>query len=227
MTHTARLCRTGLIVAGACVARTWMLHWGATQEEIHAPLPGDDLVHDPHLIATRAITVRCPPTAVWPWIAQLGQGRGGFYSYDHLENLLGCDMHSASSVVGAWQDVHKGDPFRLHPDVALRVAMVAPEQALVVQGGVPMPAGPPPYDFSWAFVLRGASHGPTRLVVRERYRYAHSLVGVMIEPVSVASFVMTQKMLRGIRDRAETAATSVESEARALPTAQLLERVMP
>lgn len=76
----------------------------------------------PDLTATRAITVRAPASGVWPWIAQLGQGRGGFYSYDFLENLAGCDVHSADRIVPEWQDVVVGDEVRLAPQATLAVA---------------------------------------------------------------------------------------------------------
>src|SRR6202049_237554 len=93
--------------AGAVVGRSKLLHWGARAEELEGALPGDTLVPRPHLIATRAITIHRPPTEVWPWIAQLGQGRGGFYSYDGVENLIGSDIHSADGIVTAWQDVNE------------------------------------------------------------------------------------------------------------------------
>ena len=80
-------------------ARPWHLRWGASAHECGMSLPGDDLIMRPDLTATRAITVRASAGQVWPWIAQLGQGRGGFYSYDFLENLVGCDIHSADRIV--------------------------------------------------------------------------------------------------------------------------------
>ena len=189
----------GLVTLG----RRELLDWGASAGEAAVELPGDDLVVDADLVATRAVTVRCEPDAVWPWIAQLGQGRGGFYSYDVLENLAGCDIHSADRIVPAWQHVGVGDEVRLFPEGGLSVAVAEAPSALVLQG-MPTPgSGAPPFDFSWAFVLREGDAGSTRLVVRERYRYAHWWVALMVEPVAAASFVMTQKMLRGIRDRAE------------------------
>ena len=99
------------IAAAACIlfARPRHLRWGASAQECDASLPGDDLIVSPDLTATRAITVRASAGQVWPWIAQLGQGRGGFYSYDFLENLAGCDIHSADRVVPRWQDIKVGD----------------------------------------------------------------------------------------------------------------------
>ena len=115
--------------------------------------------------------IRAPAAEVWPWIAQLGQGRGGLYSYDALENLVACDIHSADHIVASWQAVSVGDAFLLHPEVALRAAALEPGRAPVIRGGAPMGDTPPPYDFTWAFQLRERFDGVTRLVVRERYGY--------------------------------------------------------
>jgi len=163
----------GALAVYAAVIRRWHLRWGSTREERSARLPGDDVISEPDLEATRAITVRALADDVWPWIAQMGQGRGGLYSYDGLENLVGCDMHSAERIVPEWQDVAEGDAFRLHPDVPLEVVDVVPGRALVVRSGVAMDeADAPPFHFVWAFVLDERLDGSTRLIVRERYAYA-------------------------------------------------------
>jgi hypothetical protein len=185
--------------------RRWQLRWRATKGERDATLAGDDLTPTPDLTATRAITVHAPADQVWPWLAQLGQGRGGFYSYDALENLVGCDIHSAETIVPEWQAIKVGDQVKLHPEVGLGVTVVEQGRALVLRGGVPMGAMPPPYDFTWAFVLRQQPDGRTRLLVRERYGYTQWWAPLLVEPVAVVAFVMTQRMLRGIRDRVEWA----------------------
>ena len=196
---------SGAVAAAAYVlfGRSRQLGWGATVAESLGPLPGDDLIQRSDLTATRAITVRASPGKVWPWIAQLGQGRGGLYSYDFLENLVGCDIHSADRIVPEWQEVAVGGGVRLHPEVGLEVAAFELWRSLVLRGGVPMGNTPPPYDFTWAFVLREQPCGTTRLLVRERYAYTRRWAPLLVEPVAVVSFVMSQKMLRGIRDRAE------------------------
>lgn len=191
------------LAAYGLVFRSRQLTWGATPEEMTQEMPGDACVANPHLRATRAITIRNRASEVWPWIAQLGQGRGGFYSYDGLENLVGCDIHSADRVVPEWQTVAVGDQVRLAPDVPLVVAVADPGHALILTGGVQMGRTPPPYDFSWAFVLLERPDGTTRLLVRERYHYTRWWAPVLIEPLALLSFVMTQKMLRGVSDRAE------------------------
>ena len=205
--HTAGMAAIAVAAAAAVLlARRWQLRWGATAQELAGPLPGDELIAEPDLTATRALTVRAPAARVWPWIAQLGQGRGGLYSYDFLENLIGCNIHSADRVVPEWQDVKPGDQVRLHPDVALGVAAVDPGRSLVLRGGVPAGNAPPPFDFTWAFALQPGPDGTTRLIAHERYAYARRWARFIVEPVEMIDFVMTQKMLRGIRSRAERAA---------------------
>jgi hypothetical protein len=188
------------------------LRWGATDDELNVALPGDELVPAADLTATRAVTVRASADGVWPWVAQLGQGRAGFYSYDFLENLMGCSIHSAERVVPEWQPIDVGDAVHLHPAVGLVVAVVEPGRALVLRGGVPIGRMPPPYDFTWAFVLRDQADG-TRLVVRERYGYSRRWARLLVEPAELVSFLMSQRMLRGIKERAERAVRSVPTVA--------------
>ncbi|MFI2753709.1 SRPBCC family protein [Cellulomonas sp. P22] len=202
--RAARLTLACLGVAvGVVLARRESLRWGATEGEVAAGLPGDDLVPDPQLVATRAISVRTSPAEVWPWIVQMGQGRAGFYSYDLLENLVGCDIHSADRIVPEWQELAVGDEVLLHPDGGLRVEIVDPGRAFVLRGAAPAGSAPAPYEFSWAFVLRDAPGGTTRLVVRERYGYTQPWSALLVEPVEWVSLLMSQRMLRGVKQRAE------------------------
>lgn len=202
--HVTRVTAVGgALAAYLFLARPRQLTWGATGLEAAEPLAGDHLLAAADLTATRAITICAPADQVWPWIAQLGQGRGGLYSYDFLENLVGCDMHSADRVVPEWQEVAVGDEIRLAPEVGLAVASLELGRSLVLRGGIPMGKAAPPYDFTWAFVLRGAPDETTRLLVRERYAYTRPWARLLVEPVEVVSFVMSRKMLRGIRERAE------------------------
>lgn len=198
----------GIAAAYIGAGRSRQLRWGATGEEVDAVLAGDDLITAPDLTATRAVTIHAPADLIWPWIAQLGQGRGGFYTYDWLENLLGLDMRSADRVVSEWQDIQAGDQIRLAADVGLAVAIAEPGRALVIRGGIPMGAVPCPYDCTWGWVLREQPDGTTRLVVRERYAYTRRWAPFLLGPVQVISFVMTQRMLRGIKARAERSSLS-------------------
>jgi hypothetical protein len=193
----------GAVAAYILVARPRQLKWGATDEECAGPLPGGDLIENADITATRAITIRASADQVWPWIAQLGQGRGGFYSYDFLENLVGCDIHSADRINPEWQDVDVGDEVRFAPEIGLAVASLEQGRSLVLRGGVPIGRTAPPYDFTWSFVLRDGPDKTTRLLVRERYTYKRPWARLIVEPTEVLSFVMSRKMLRGIKNRAE------------------------
>jgi len=204
--YAAGVSAVGFVAAYILVARPRQLRWGASAQECEASLPGDDLITSPDLVATRAVTVRTSVGRVWPWIAQMGQGRGGFYSYDFVENLAGCDIHSADRIVAEWQDIKIGDEIKLAPAVGLEVTALEPRRSLVLRGGAPMGNTPPPYDFTWAWVLRDEPGGTARLLVRERYAYTRPWARFLVEPVEAVSFVMTDKMLRGIRDRAEQVA---------------------
>lgn len=195
------------------VIRPWFLRWGATEDEVLLSLPGDELVADAPYESTRAITIAAPVDAVWPWLAQFGQGRGGLYSYDWLENLLGCDIHSVDRVIPEYQDLKVGDTVRLvcenYPvPLVFEVARVEPGQHLVLRTpGDPtanIEAGFP--DASWAFVLQPVDPDTTRLIVRWRADYKQGDLAVAlwnhygIEPVH---FIMEQKTMRGIKERAE------------------------
>ena len=198
-----------LAVSSAAIGAGFLLghryrHWGASQDERHCTLAGDELLPAVDVSATRAITIAADADAVWPWVAQLGQGRGGFYSYDWLENLIPqVNIHNADHIVPEWQHIAVGSAVRLAPELPLDVVALEPGRALVLRGGVPMGKVAPPYDFTWAFVLIPQPNGSTRLVVRERYFYTRRWAALIVRPAAVVSSVMSQKMLRGIKSRAQ------------------------
>src|ERR1043165_7876130 len=108
------------LAAGGAYARwirPWHLGWGATDQEARERLPGDEFT--PHVSgqATHAITIEAPVSEVWPWIVQVGQDKGGFYSYSWLEKLMGCHMRNVYHIVPGFQHVRVGDGMRLHPGV--------------------------------------------------------------------------------------------------------------
>lgn len=201
------------VVAGAAVAAvatTWAvrresLRWGARDGELTMLLPGDDSLPAPDLQATRAITINARSARVWPWVAQVGQNRGGFYTYDWLENLAGCDIHTSEAIVPGLRIRAVGDEVKLAPSVGLRVVALEEGHHFVLRGAVAADAtnAPAPYDFTWAFVLTDDAPGTTRLIVRERYAYLAGWARFLAEPVEMVSFLMSQRMLRGIRERAE------------------------
>jgi hypothetical protein len=87
------------------VVRPWMRRWGATDAEFTQSLPGDDVIAHPNYAITHAVTISAPPAAVWPWLVQMGQGRGGLYSYDWLENLIGLNIHSVDRIIAELQQL--------------------------------------------------------------------------------------------------------------------------
>ena len=197
------LAAVGLTAALYGIAvRPWQRRWGATRAEAYRPLPGDALVPLPDYETTRAITIGASAESVWPWLVQLGQGRGGFYSYDWLENAFGLNIHSSDHIEPDWQTVELGDPVRMAPPdrfdgtARMEVALIEPNRALVLRS----PAeAPPEQAASWAFVLAPIDDATTRLLVRLRLR-APLPMRVLLDP---AHFIMERKMLRGIKQRAE------------------------
>jgi hypothetical protein len=190
--------------------RPWHIRWGATDDEVARLLPGDEIVPRARKWSTRAITIAAPAEAVWPWLAQIGQGRGGLYSYDWLENMAGCDIHSADHVIPELQNLRAGDVVRLGPEgyPAYRVAAIELGHVLVLVG-----EDPDMGTHSWAFVLEPIDEQTTRLIVRSRDDYPPTLANVVIwrlitEPVH---FVMERKMLLGIKQRAEAAVVQLAS----------------
>jgi len=215
------LVSAGTAAAGAGVwaaLRPRTLAWGATCDEVVRPLPGDDLVANPLYVTTRAITVKAPAAAVWPWLVQLGQNRGGFYTYDVLENLMGLDIHSADSIRPEWQELHAGQDYvTLDPDeyMKMTIAVLEPKRAFVVRSGAP---GEPPQEpgsffkgeieCTWAFVLEPLGERATRLIIRWRAAWADTLTARLAKPLLLEPihFIMEERMLRGIRERAQRAA---------------------
>lgn len=171
-----------------------ILTWGTTDEEGDARLPGDELLEDPEGVATRAVEIAAPPSAVWPWIAQMGPSpRGGAYTYDWIENLLGLGMHSVDRVLPEFQNPQVGDTIGYGSN-RMQLERVEPERVLAwrSENG----------NWVWTFVLepRGDT---TRLVSRNRFRLptlGARLGMILMEP---ASLVMERKMLLGIKERAE------------------------
>lgn len=195
------------------------VRWGATPEEWERSFPGDELVPRPRWQYLHAVTVEAPASAIWPWIVQIGQGRAGFYSYELLENLAGCEVRNADRILPEHQELEAGDDIRLHPKAPpLKVAAVAPGHALVLHGASDLRTGesfdltgPPPERYmnvSWTFVVEDAGPGRSRLYSRDRADYRGGLGmeiaygPALIEPIS---FAMDTKMLQGIKLRAERA----------------------
>jgi hypothetical protein len=202
-----------IAIAYRRLVRPWHERWGATDEEVSASLPGDDLITEPASQITRAISIDAPADALWPWVIQIGADRGGFYSYDSLENLFGLNIHSTNDIVHEWQNRAVGD--LVHADAKGRggwyVMDVQPDRALVLQTADVKNGRPATRDerafmeFTWAFVLHERTDETTRLLIRERVAFRNRLSRFVMAPVGLVSFIMSQKTLRGIKWRAESA----------------------
>ena len=174
------------------------LNWGTRANEVAAKLPGDELLADAGLVTTRAITVHAPAGAIWPWLAQMGSGRGGAYSYDWIENLLGLNMHSATEILPEYQDIKVGDELPLGGrGPVMRVEVADPPRALAVRSA----------DQNWAWIFALLPEGEsTRLISRNRIAAkalspaSRLFYLLFMEP---GSLVMERKMLLGIKRRAE------------------------
>jgi hypothetical protein len=231
-----RIAITGAIIgttAGIGIGRTirtWRT-WGIDPLETAKSLAGDDLVATPTAIETRSITIDAPPEAVWPWLAQMGFDRGGWYSYDQLD----MGGSSASRILHERQAIAVGDLVPTSPTTGFIVRVVEPGRALVLfsdtavveaqaakaaqdtkAAELPVPAGlaasgaflrrtPPGFAASWAFVLEPLEGGRTRLIERFRVRFeaAGPSFRVIGPIMGFGVFVMVRRQLLGIRERAE------------------------
>ncbi|HEY8407570.1 MAG TPA: hypothetical protein VIK66_06300 [Gaiellaceae bacterium] len=168
--------------------------WGATAAEAAARLPGDELLENADGVTTRAITIDAPAAAVWPWLAQMGPSpRGGAYTYDWIENVLGLNMHSVDRVLPEFQHPKIGDTIGLGK-TSMRTERVEPERVLATrsQDG----------NWVWTFVL-SEHNGQTRLVSRNRFGLLTRSARLSLLPMESGSLVMERKMLQGIKQRAE------------------------
>jgi hypothetical protein len=188
-------------LSAVILTRPWHSRWGSTDAELVAALPGDDVVPNAHYTIQHAVTINAAPEEVWPWLVQLGQDRGGFYSYDWLERLVGDDIRNADRIHPEWQTLREGDLVRAAQpdylggifgrDVGWRVVRVEPERVLVLGG--------------WgAFVLQ-PDEGGTRFTVRTR---GAGEPNVLLAPFGLlvfepAHFIMERRMLLGVKERAE------------------------
>ena len=193
---------------------------GVVPDEATKPLPGDELIPDAQASDTRGITIEASPDLVWPWLVQMGYGRGGWYSVDQLDMRA----KSADRIVEEWQALAVGDVLPTHPGGGFQVKLLDPNRSLVLYGDPStmqppaeselkeMPAGlaasstflaqtPNEFKASWAFVLEAVGPGRTRLIERMRYwggegtpvsRAALSMLGF-------GAFVMMQRQMIGIR----------------------------
>ena len=169
--------------------RPWHLRWGAEPEDEQRELPGDELLPEGGTQILHAVTIDAPVEEVWPWLAQLGQDRGGFYSYEWLENLAGCQMRNADRIRPEWQRRELGETVRLHPAGGLRVSVFDPGRGLGLEG--------------WGtFAVEPPGRGRTPLIARGGVPRGLGAVayGMLME---ILRSLMERRMLLGIKERAE------------------------
>jgi hypothetical protein len=180
------------------VLRPWHMNWNATKDEAHGPVAGDELMPGAGIVATRVVEIDAPPSAIWPWLVQMGPGRGGAYTYDWIERRAGIEIRNVDRIIPEFQDLKVGDEVEM-PGYRMRVERLAPERALVFRSSNAA--------WVWAFELR-PTDGRTRLISRNSFdtsklRLQDWLAYPVIEPWS---WVTERKMLLTIKQLAETLA---------------------
>jgi hypothetical protein len=177
------------------VLHPWLMNWGSTREEQVLALPGD--VEAPSAYFTRAITIDAPPSAVWPWLMQIGQDRAGFYSNDYLENLTGADIHNADVIRPEWQARAVGDRVRMTSPQETAIGGDATQLTVRILDPERLYA-----DMPGRFVLQPMGEHATRLLLREKLDIPerNGSMWLIWDPMH---FVMEQRMLQGIKERAE------------------------
>ena len=201
--------------------RSKLRKWGSTEEELSRDLPGDELITDMKGWYNHAITINAAPADVWPWVVQLGQNKGGFYSYELLENIVGSKIHNADRIVPDFQDTVVGDKVMMTPKAApYIVAAIEPGRAFVLRLRVNLKNNetvsadeplPEKYqDGSWLFLIEETPEGTTRMITRSRNDWNQSKTNTFFYGLfGIISMVMDRKLLKGIRKRAKKASSII------------------
>ena len=182
--------------------------WGTVGTEATDPLPGDELVPNPKWSYTLGVGIDAPPEDVWPWVAQIGQGRGGFYTYETLENMVGCRITNTTEILPAHQHPKPGDNIHLHWDTPpLRVETVDPPNALVLYGSPAEVSNDEIWGAStWQFIVKSDAVGGSRFLTRGHYDYAPNWQSRLMFgrfPMEVITYVMSRKMMLEMKRLAE------------------------
>jgi hypothetical protein len=206
----ALACGVVLVVLYGLAIRPWFLRWGATDTEIVRVMPGDVRPPPPY-VTTLAVTIDAGPKQIWPWLVQMGHRRGGLYSYDWLDRLFGfLDRPSATVLLPEFQRLAVGDEIPIGRGSGFPVRAIVPRQALVLGGESDGTA------WVWQFGLYPLDGGRTRLVSRSTVRVPATIgAWLMLRVLEPAAFIMTRRMLIGLKSRAEALARSPEAAAAA------------
>lgn len=199
----------GLLVIYLWLVYPWMNRWGATDAEVKATYPGDDLVPNSAVTTTRAVTVKATPAQIYPWIVQLGVDRGGMYSLEWVENLMGLKVKNADHIHPEWQSIQVGDLIRftpedylLNPGPGLWVEQMETDKTVVFCFGMENER-PEPCTNTWQFILEAQADGTTRLILRGQNIGASGIGAFASRLFQGPAFVMERQMLLGIKERAE------------------------
>lgn len=189
-------------------------HWGIDDATAARDYPGDDLVSKPRWEWTHGVEIDAPPARVWPWIAQIGADRAGFYSYQWLENVAGCDLRNAETVHPEWA-LEEGDSLVLHPQMpALPIVAIEPGRYFVAHATPHKPAkgaaaravSEPWVTVSWLFLVEPIAGGRSRFISRFRSACSDDVATRLAYGPYVTEsigFVMDRRMLLGVKQRAE------------------------
>ena len=180
--------------------RRWMARWGTIPSDLTRVMAGDSLIVDPTYSGTMAVIVNARPEHIWPWLVQMGYQRGGLYSYDWLDRLFGfLDRPSATRILPEFQHLAVGDEIPVGRGPAWPVATIEPRRALVLDmrnaGGI---------DWVWQFGLYPVDEKRTVLVSRSRVHARTAWAWLLTSAIEPAGFVMTRRMLLGLKQRAES-----------------------
>lgn len=191
--------------------RRWMSRWGTTPSDRARVMAGDILLVNPTYSGTMTVIVNAPPEYVWPWLVQIGYQRGGLYSYDWLDRLFGfLDRPSATVILPEFQNLAVGDQIPLGRGPSWPVAAIEPNRALVLDmrnlGG---------FDWVWQFGLYAIDENRTQLVSRSCVRTRSVSARLATYAIEPAGFVMTRRMLLGLKQRAEALHAASTGETRA------------
>lgn len=187
--------------------RSYRTQWGTEKADLNRTLPGDELVVDPKWQFTHAITIHAPASEVWRWLVQIGADRGGLYSYEGLENLVGCNIHNADQIIPEFQRLVPGDEIRIHPKApGMKVSDVETGRYILVHNDNRSERVSTFIQMTWLWYLDPIDSMTTRFISRNRNDYSPEVSNklmmgpLLIEPIG---FVMNRKMMIGIRNRAE------------------------
>ncbi len=185
----------------------WQRHWGATEDELLRVLPGDERVPDPPYLTTRAITVNAESKDIYPWLVQMGKGRGGLYSYDFLDRLFGIlDAASSKAIIPEFQDLKAGDEIPVGRGGNFPVADLKKDEFLLLAGEADGAA------WTWSTALYPMGNGKTRLVTRNTGRGGAFDRKVFMGLMDVAAFIMVRRWLQVLKQRGEWLYAERQSE---------------